>query len=905
MKKISLLFLLCATTLGFSQSFIPATFQGANYWMPFQYIYGPTLGGAVDYQPIQSMMMSAGTKVYRIGGNGYDTKGKAIGNNSNNNDYIKAINNVKAQNPNAKFLIQVPFLAGGFTKDSAAKLVGNISNFFPGEKFYYAIGNEWDFYRHAPNKKYFNYEIANAIKSYAIEIKNADTTSRILAPALAVLLAKDSLGKTILRSLLCGPDTLSQIINGSPYASINNKYYYIDGVDFHTYGGGSGNLYGTTNYTAYYNSKNGLINYAGVAGQGLSRDLDSLFLYINKANTYRNASKKLTFAITEMNVCYKNQPRYPTSLAPQYRNTAQGLSARSFFCGQNFMDIYSTVLNKAMSAGQSCEFIMPWSIHEGGGDGDSLDLSMTKGPASSSQAPSPVSSYHHYKLFSDYFTGRFFSGTNNKQPIVKTFSSVEDSAGIYVMVLNRDTIGSQFSIGFQNNAPTAPLKLTYNIPSTILPLDSANTYPSTLNPTTDSIGPNTTIVMLFNCHGRLMWKQIYSLQDAISDGQPHLRQINNVNVDPLTAACSNIGIGGHINTNTTYSNTTVNITSNILLTGNTKLTFDNALVVIAPNVSIKGNPNSSIEIKNGSVLFGCNGQSWAGIELQGNHQTSETLKIENSLIFNAKNTVLTNKVSSIDIKNSVLANGVTALEFQHTDLFNVSGNIIGGYTTGLKTSNTSPNYYSAIKENQFIQIGTGLDFTADAHNLLKIACNSFYGYTNKAILSRATTLAPQGDSTMSAGNTFYKQGSVVPTDYIDHTGSATAYYFGPSESPLYAFPVMNIPKVQALGDRFCGVSSAAFNCKQLHFVGIQEHDQNELPISIYPNPGTGVFILTLPNDLKGESTLIIYDVIGRIISSRKVYATEKVVTFEIVAKGLYLVSFKNSGNMITKKVIVE
>lgn len=895
MKKITLptILIVCFFVQNVLAQQIPSQFWGINHWMPKKYlnnIFNPN--GDVDKPYVQQLIKDDGCNVYRIGGDGYDVFGTAIGLDTLTNDYLLAIRKVININPNAKFLVQVPYKCGTFTPDSAFKLVANISAAFGGQ-VYYTIGNEWDRYRKPGNKKYFSSEIANAIKSFAIEMKFANPSIKIVAPALSFYTATDSLNKKIMNQLIGGADDITGLITGSSHPSLNGTAYYVDVIDFHTYGGGSGNLGNATNSATYNSKRNGLINYAGVTGSGYSTELDSLIARLNMVNPSR-LSSKLTFAITEMNVCYFNQPA--PMLGNKYTNTTEGLSARSFFAGQYFADIMSTTLQKG-TGNTKVEFVMPWSVHEAGGDGDSLDLSMTKG-AANVIVPTPVSSYYHYQLMSQHFFGKYYASTsNNKAPNIKTFASVEDSAGVYVMILNRDSINYEFNIDLKNNAPSGrPLLLGYSIPSSILPLDSAWTF-------NDTIKGNSTVLLLYNCHGRKLWKKVYSLQDAIADGTPHFKQIGNTDVDPQMAGCNNTGIGGHISSNTTYSNTTVYVKSNILITGSTKLTFDNAIVVVSPGVSIKGNPNSSIEIKNGTVMFGCEGKSWAGIELKGNHQAGEKLLVENSYIYNAVNALSTDKIPDIIIKGSILANGNTGINLKRSKGFSITGNIIAGFVNGIKTDNSLANYPSLIKENTFLQLNTGITFNNDDHNMLDVACNIF-NYTNKGIYSRGTTLKQQGDSLTSAGNVFYKMAS-LPSDYIDHIGSLTKYYFGPTQAVAFALPtVMNIPKVQALGDQFCpATTAAAFTCRQL--VGIEEHSTQNGSFLIYPNPSNGAFTIQYSDLPKGKWNLIVYDVMGRIISTKKIDPSSESETLQINARGLYFVCIQSGNDRITQKVIVE
>jgi hypothetical protein len=324
-----------------------------------------------------------------------------------------------------------------------------------------------------------------------------------------------------MNDLIGGSSDISGLITGSTHTVLNGAAYYIDVIDFHTYGGLYGDLSGVTSASSYTASRAGLINYAG-ANNGYASELDNLITRLNLVNPSR-AQKPITFAITEMNVCYLNQPN--SAGTPKYRNTPQGLSAQSFFAGQYFADIMATTLKKGTAASVSSpkvEFIMPWSVHESSGGGGSVDLSLVKGPGSTS-TPTQVSSYYHYQMMARYFTDKYFSSaSNNKGPNVKTFASVKGNSTIYVMILNRDSVQYNFNLDLKNNAPSGkPLLLGYSIPSATLALDSNYVF-------NDSIAGNTTLVMAINQRGKPLWKMIYSLQNAMNNTGPTMQTYNAV-----------------------------------------------------------------------------------------------------------------------------------------------------------------------------------------------------------------------------------------------------------------------------------------------------------------------------------------------------------------------------------------
>jgi hypothetical protein len=901
MKKNSLVLalLMCFCVNAVAQYFVPPTYFGINHWMPKKYLYNTSIpNGRIETSGIQQMVKQMGANVYRIGGNGYDKYGTAIGVDSSRNDYIRAIQIIKGSNPSAKFLIQVPYDCGTFTADSASKLVTNLKTAFPFDKFYYAVGNEWDRYRHPNTKKFLMNEISTPIKAFALKMKTADSSIKIVAPALSYLTATDSLGYKIMDTLLkpTGPNSIVKVITGTGNPQLDNIKYYVDVIDFHTYGGGA-DLSSATASLAFNTARSNLISYAGTSG-GFVGELNSLNTMLNTANATRTGSK-LTYAITEMNVCYKNQPT--PSTGNKYTNVAEGISARSFYAGQFFANMMGTLLEKGSNpSNPRVEYIMPWSIHESGGDGSAFDLSITKGAATSGP-PTPLSSLHHYSLMAQHFLGRYYpSTTNNMSPNVRAFASVEDSAGIYVMILNHDSVAHDYNLDLASNSPTgSSLLLGFSVANTVLPLDSISNF-------NDTIDGNTTILVLYNCHGRKLWKIKYSLTDAISDGNPHFKQIGEHDVDPDALGCEIGMFEGNQTSDVAFLNQTVWVTGDVNLSG-VKLTFDKCVVIVSSGMQIHGDPYSSLEIKNGTVIYGCEGP-WKGIFMEGNSDPSETVLIENSFIYNAETPIYCGQMTETVIKRNIMANGDNAIFLKGCNSFTIEGNVLGCYNTGVYTSGTPNGYYSTIKQNQIIHSDRAMIFDGDDHSTLDLSCNTM-GFFSEGIRSNCT-LNDIGNSSVSGGNVFFKLGSygLPPSDWINHSGGSPTYYAGPLETTLIgASTPINISMGSATVDGTCAISVLAnWTCKNLTAIGIkeQEKDKTDL-ITVFPNPSSGTFNLT-SKDSKGIYTLTVFDAIGRMIMSKKVdFTSEKTVSFEIKTQGIYLVTLNSNSERITKKVIVE
>ncbi|MCW3075621.1 MAG: fungalysin family metalloprotease precursor [Bacteroidetes bacterium] len=308
---------------------------------------------------------------------------------------------------------------------------------------------------------------------------------------------------------------------------------------------------------------------------------------------------------------------------------------------------------------------------------------------------------------------------------------------------------------------------------------------------------------------------------------------------------------------------------------------------------------------NNTAIFGCEENDWGGIYMAGSYDPSESLVIEDSYFFNSAYPVHTYEIPHIKIVNSVFVNGRTAIELLSSSGFTVNNNLIGNFSYAGISTNYSNKRHSEITKNKFIDVAYGLLSDSDLHDSLDFLCNEIQ-FQEYGISSSSTTFKNFGDSITSSGNKFVSLYSETPEHYIDHTGNTPKYYYGPAQSGEFAYvPASGVTLTQAVNNRVCPVVFSS-QCPDWMPVGIKEQvKQIAGQLLIYPNPSTGAFNLSYAEG-KDEYSLEVYDVLGRLISDKKVnFSTEKTVTFDINSKGLYLVTLKNGNHRITQKVIVE
>lgn len=538
---------------------IPSGFFGINHWMPAQIPITSSNGfpgGFVNHSPIQTQVKDAGAIFYRIGGNDYDEKGTAIGTTTATNDYLTAIAAIKAVNSNAKFLIQIPFeseliSAGNMTVQDARDLVNRINDVYTTDVFYYQIGNEWDDDDYIntdpdPDRKFTSSEIATRIKDYATAMKAEDNTIKIVAPAVSHFWAKDVNNQSILENLLGATNDITMVV---PFQS----YYYVDVISFHSYPeGNDGDMSATesgSNYSTYRTdaiaAPNGSFTTGALGTPSTANTLQDLLDAANDRHS-RTGANALTYAITEMNICWQN-PDLTGTGGSELFNTTYGLGVRSFFAGQFWLDMFSAILKNGTNTAadySKVAFVMPWGIHQSGGDGDPDDLGMTKGTASASVAPTPLPVYWHYQLMANNFPSgaTYFPNVSTAagQTNYKAFACTT-ATEIRVIIMNQT---EQTSPRGSDNS-TNSVKINFNYTGTnpsgadmLFAFATGNTAIGTSGTYTCNMQKETSVYLVFTkSTGVLSPAKSYSLQDALrpNDIGPMLwvGGTSTINTDPL------------------------------------------------------------------------------------------------------------------------------------------------------------------------------------------------------------------------------------------------------------------------------------------------------------------------------------------------------------------------------------
>ena len=85
-------------------------------------------------------------------------------------------------------------------------------------------------------------------------------------------------------------------------------------------------------------------------------------------------------------------------------------------------------------------------------------------------------------------------------------------------------------------------------------------------------------------------------------------------------------------------------------------------------------------------------------------------------------------------------------------------------------------------------------------------------------------------------------------------------------------------------------------------------EKNQLPentVNLYPNPTENKSFTIKLNNLKGESNITIYNIIGSVVKNFKTTNNQEKINLTSFSKGLYFVSISNDGKKLVKKIIVK
>lgn len=354
-------------------------------------------------------------------------------------------------------MMQVPFHMNRYSAQQAAAIVQYINVTMNRHVKYWIIANEPDLgYSYSSAA-----QIAAYFRPFASAMKAADPSILIVGPELAWF------NQTIMNGLTA-PNGVDDI-TGMDAAG----HTYCDIISFHTYpfNGSQTRDNLITGLTAPYKFKANL------------EYLNTRLAAANAAHG-RTGANKMKIAVTEANVSWQN-------------NTGENLygnGTNSFIGGQFWAEMMSIAMKN------SVEFINFWSVVEGNSISNNIGF---VNPSDGLKKPT----YYHFQMLATNFKGQYVDGITN-QAKVKAFGS-KDGQQIAVMVMNQELNASlPYTLRLSTGAVQGPGLAKINI-NAGLEIER-----------TDTITPQTSVMLVFNSAGFLLKKITYSLNEQAAANLP-------------------------------------------------------------------------------------------------------------------------------------------------------------------------------------------------------------------------------------------------------------------------------------------------------------------------------------------------------------------------------------------------
>lgn len=182
------------------------------------------------------------------------------------------------------------------------------------------------------------------------------------------------------------------------------------------------------------------------------------------------------------------------------------------------------------------------------------------------------------------------------------------------------------------------------------------------------------------------------------------------------------------------------------------------------------------------------------------------------------------------------------------------------------------------------------------------------GSAHATLAVTVTGLPPAGTITgpdsVCVGQSVVVSGTVADGVWTTVTGNAFVDLFGNLSGVIAGTDTLKYTVFNA-----CGWSTAkrviTVRPHSACNVGVQPVAEAQGSVKVYPNPSNGTFTVEIPS-MKGEASIVITDVLGKIIETRTIRNTEKTVfNLSNLAAGSYLVRVNMDGGSYRQKVVIH
>lgn len=537
------------TATGFAQTVIQNGMFGQNANLTSQVGTNPSAGGHLDdyWQTTgtlsgQNYIGASGTKFMRYGGNQVESDCKIDGNPLNSGDNISItiadyIAKAKKMMDNGitpmltlplKFdAVNGPLHSVSECATAAGKLVLGVNNGLTAASYapvlYWVYSNEPDAFVHNYNTSTAPSDIYGYITSYNTAVNaiwnSSWGTIQYVGPELFNYDNYDhGNGLNHLVELLVGKNgtTVDHTYDITPYISYFSWHFYPFNVESTPTTG----IPDPTRSNVVDRLTTAVLKHGTTAyTQSLKTDINDLQSWITSYSS--NTSVKL--AITEANICYKNDVggTYGTGGTD---DLVTGNGSNSFIGGQFWAEMMGIGMQEGL------RFMNFWSSLEGCGSCTDANYItdagfLTSNPSRLNGLGSRKPTYWHYKMLADNFVGgTIFPNTMTASTGYKAFACTT-STRIYILIMNQDIQSPRgtdnsvvsFGVSFHGSTPTSgTMKFSFAMGNT-----TTHTGGLAGGEYYCNIQKETSMLLAFDkSNGTLLDNKVYGLADAMRAFDP-------------------------------------------------------------------------------------------------------------------------------------------------------------------------------------------------------------------------------------------------------------------------------------------------------------------------------------------------------------------------------------------------
>ena len=313
--------------------------------------------------------------------------------------------------------------------------------------------------------------------------------------------------------------------------------------------------------------------------------------------------------------------------------------------------------------------------------------------------------------------------------------------------------------------------------------------------------------------------------------------------------------------------------------GYVNITYPNCVSVSRTAITVTVNPNPIIAVNSGSI---CSGKSFtitpsgAGTYLYSSGSSVVSPSINTS--YTVTGTSALGCPASNTVISSVVVNSLPSVSVN-------SGAICTGSSFTITPAGSATSY-SISGGSAIVTPTANSTYTVTGTNSVTTCSNT--AVSTVTVNANPVVNATTSNSLICVGSSVVLTASTSATSYTWNTGATTmSVSVSPTVSSTYTVNVSN-----AVG---CTASSMVMVTVSL-CTGVNEALAGS--ISVYPNPNNGVLNISLTAELSKNSSLEIYDALGKLVTKQMLTDELNTINISNLTNGIYTFKVLNNSNLV-------